>query len=302
LFPKYAFRDLPPDHLIFTANFPTKESAPLVRSLSNGVRELIVLLPEGDLSWRWQSGAGTNVAAKAPQFGLIGNLHLYVTDRANPKFKGDDAWVDADPRVETPRTVSIARLTHNGNADPEPAGFLRFANMLHNDGIDAQVQLIEPAALGNQALAHMTAAGAFTLTSGQSAKLKSFLDSGGLLFFDAAGGSSSAATSMRDLLQAMYPNAKLEPLPLEHPIYSGRFGGREIVNVTYRKYAVDKLPRTTLPRLRGFSVDGKLRAIISDEDINSGLVGHNIDGIIGYAPGSAVDLMRNIVLWRMAGK
>ena len=42
MFPQYKFRDLPPDHLLFTSNFAAREGTPLVRGLSNGVRELVL--------------------------------------------------------------------------------------------------------------------------------------------------------------------------------------------------------------------------------------------------------------------
>lgn len=305
MFPKYEFRDLPPDHLIFASNFPAREGAPRVRSLSNGVRELIVLLPEGDLSWRWQSGAGTSVAAKAPHFGLIGNLHLYMTDRANPRFKGDDWWIDPNPDAQITQTLQLARLKHGGNADPEPAGWQRFTSILRNDdGIDLRISEVDPARIPVGAnLAHLVSAGAFSLSDTQRAGLKSWLDRGGLLLFDAAGGSTPAADAMTDLLRQMYPTGRLEPLPIDHPLYNAQgFPGRRLTQVNYRKFALDKLPRTNLPRLRGFTVDGKLLAIVSYEDISSGLVGHSVDGIVGYAPPTCVDIVRNVLLWQNRGR
>src|SRR5207249_1432448 len=48
LYPAYEFRNLPTDHLIYSENFPVKGLATTPRALSNGVRELMVLLPSGD--------------------------------------------------------------------------------------------------------------------------------------------------------------------------------------------------------------------------------------------------------------
>ena len=48
------------------------------------------------------------------------------------------------------------------------------------------------------------------------------------------------------------------------------------------------------------TVNGRIVAIASAEDLTAGLVGYNIDGVAGYAPGSAYELMRNILLSRAA--
>lgn len=74
------------------------------------------------------------------------------------------------------------------------------------------------------------------------------------------------------------------------------FPGKRLTQVTYPKFAVDKLPRTNLPRLKGFTAGGKLLAIVGNEDISSGLVGPSVD----YSPASAVEIGRNIVLRRAA--
>lgn len=301
MFPQYAFRDLPPEHLLFTANFPTRENPPRVRSLGNGVRELVVVLPEGDLSWIWQRGPGTSVVAKSPQFGLFGNLHLYMTDRSNPRFKGDDHWVEPKPSGEARRNVEVARLAFDGIDDPEPAGWQRLAAIVRNrDGIALRATRTDGRRLdGRFAFAHLTAVGAFELTADDIAGLKRYLDAGGLLLFDAAGGSATAYGAFADVIRQAYPDATVSPLPLDHPVYTAGNDGRVgLQQVTYRKFALDKLPRTNLPRLKGYTVAGRLVAIASEEDLSSGLVGHGVDGIVGYAPGSAVDLVRNVLLWR----
>lgn len=300
IFPGYAFRDVPEDHLLFTANFPVRPSAPKVRSLGNGVRELFVLLPEGDLSWAWQRGAG--VAARAPHFGVVGNLHLYMTDRSNPRFKGDDAWVEPDPAVAVRRSVEVARIRFDGIDDPEPAGWQRLAAILRNrDAIGVNLTTTSAARLDARfALAHLTATGTFELTGDDLAGLRRYADAGGLALFEAVGGSAPAGAALAEAVRQAWPASVVAPLPLDHPVYQPGEGGRQALRqVTYRKFAIDKLPRGNLPRLKGVVADGKLVALLSEEDLSSGLVGHGVDGIIGYSPGSATSLMRNLLLLRM---
>jgi hypothetical protein len=73
------------------------------------------------------------------------------------------------------------------------------------------------------------------------------------------------------------------------------YGGKNIEEVAYRRSA-DAI-KSKLPRLKGVSINNALVAILSNEDLSACLVGYATAGPSGYAPQSAVDLVRNIVLW-----
>jgi hypothetical protein len=294
IFPAYKFADVPRDHPIYTANFPVKTPIDPIRGLSNGVRELIVLYPGEDMSWKWQSIGGAFVPKNSP-YATLANLSLYVTDRANPRYKGEDTWIDADA-TKSKRSVSVARIIYDGNWNPEPAGWQRLANYMHNsNSIDLQIEPTDHPT--NQKLAHVTAANAFQLSFETQNALRKYLDGGDFLLLDAAGGSAEAAGALEGLLRQMYPSVVIAPLPLDHPIYRAKtFGGKDIDHVTYRRSV--EIEAGDLPRLRGASVNGKLVAILSNEDLSGGLVGYPTAGLNGYSPVSAIALMRNIILWR----
>jgi len=103
LYPDYAMRDLPPDHPIFNENFPIKNLPYPVRALSNGSRELILLIPTADLSWQYQSYA---IAPTNPNqsFPLIADLYLYTTHNSNPRYKRD--WLNHRQPVEPQHATS----------------------------------------------------------------------------------------------------------------------------------------------------------------------------------------------------
>lgn len=298
LYPAYEFRDLPPDHLIFHENFPVNNLPTAPKGLSNGVRELIVLLPDGDMSWKFQQGAGAANPAAAPSFGFVGNLYIYMNDRANPRFKGDDTWIDPDPAARDRREQTVARLKINANWNPEPLGWTRLANALHNnDGIKLTIREASANELSKKIpLVHLTATNRFELSASEHKALKSYLDGGGVLFFDAAGGSTEAQLSFEALLLKMYPNEKLKPLALGHPIYGG------IKHATFRPCARERLAKSDLPRLRVLEMKGRVVVIDSAEDLSAGLVGYNVDGIVGYSPASAMEIARNILRWANSSK
>jgi len=56
-----------------------------------------------------------------------------------------------------------------------------------------------------------------------------------------------------------------------------------------------------VPRLRGISVNNKTGVFYSPEDVTVGLVGMSVDGIYGYEPDYANDLMVNAVLFALGG-
>ncbi len=297
LFPSYSFRDLPKDHQIYTANFSVTLPTAPIRSLSNGLRELVVLFPAGDMPWLWHSAGGGSAAKNTP-YAALANLWLYATDRANPRYKGEDVWVDRNSTAETTRSLKLARLRYDGNWNPEPGGWVRLSNVMANfDQLDLQLESPETPLSPAIGLAHLTGTSAIKMNAAQRTALKNYLTSGGLLLMDAAGGSSEMPAAFDQFLKELFPEIVITPLPLTHPIYHATpYGGLDIDSVDYRR--VSNVPSVHIPRLRGATVQGKLVAIVSYEDISGGLVGYSHFGLNGYTPASATDLMRNLILWR----
>jgi hypothetical protein len=237
----------------------------------------------------------------SPHFGLLGNLHLYMTDRTNPRMKGEHPWTDADLTRPAEKTLPVARLKHQGPWNPEPAGWRRITNLLlTRDRVGMLVQELDPAELTQDVrLAHLTSAAAFRLTPQQLEGMRRYLQSGGLLLADAAGGRTDAADSVEQMLRGIEPTGEFRRLQPDHPIFTGKgYGGEVIDAITYRRFATERVGRSNLPRLRGFYVNNELRAIVSAEDLSAGLVGYQIDGIIGYTPATAEKIVRNLLLWR----
>src|SRR5688500_1110394 len=300
MFPDFKFRDLPADHPIHTANSPSTWTEP-VRGMSNGVRELIVLMPTGDASWKWQAAGGAFDVKLAP-YAPLANLLLHLTDKSNPRYKGEDTWVERNSGVTTTRTARVARIKYNGNWDPEPGGWVRLSNVTHNfDQTQLQIGAFAPEQIPQQAnFAPVTSTDDLQLSGPQLTGLRKYVDGGGVLVLDACGGNPETAVAFESLLRAMYPDVQIAPLPLDHPIYRAQnIGGQDIEEVSYRR-SLDR-PQTKLPRLKqATTAAGKLVAIVSNEDLSAGLVAYQASGPIGYTPQSATDLMRNIVLWSIS--
>src|SRR5258708_14994297 len=89
LFPKYEFRQLPPNHPIYThEQYPATnwKVRPTVLGLTNGVREFMVLLPDSDPSRAWQT---QNDRTHEELFQLGADIFLYAIDKKNLLNKGE---------------------------------------------------------------------------------------------------------------------------------------------------------------------------------------------------------------------
>ena len=301
MFPGERFEPLPADSPIYAESFRRKGMSPppAVEALANGVRVQMLLLPEGDPGRAWQTQEFPNVK-RYPVGQLMIDVYLYVTDGQRLPTKGSTYLVRRDESLTAKRTVRVARLKYAGNWDPEPGGWPRVGNLLHNDhGVDLDVQPVE---LGSgqltkdYALADLTGTAAFTLTEPQRKELADYVAGGGTLLVDAAGGRTPFAAAARAALVQAFPSAPnpLPVLPPGSPVYAA---GGPLGPVAYRRFARAQLGKLDTPQVRGFDVNGRLAVLFSGEDLAAGMVGQPVDGIVGYAPATATAVAEHIVLF-----
>ncbi len=296
LFPNYKFRELPADHPIYKAGYPREKwkAKPSVLGLSNGVRELMLLIPQADPGRAWQAQA---TKTREEMYQLGANIFLYAIDRKNARFRGEGHWVEADPAAAAPKAaVAVARIEHAGNWDPEPGGWRRLAAVLRNAKVaPLDVKPVTPAAgaIGGQ-VAHLTGTQRFTLDPRARAAIKTFIDGGGTLVVDAAGGAPAFAEAAEAEVAAILPGAKLAPLPADHAVYAA--GGPRPAAFGYRRAARDTtVGRSDAPRLQGATIGGRVAVFFSREDLSAGLVGQDVDGIVGYDPKTATTIMTKVL-------
>jgi len=297
------FRELPASHPIFThEQFPGKRwrIRPSVLGLSNGVRELMILLPNSDPARWWQTPAGAEGHEDAYELGI--DLYQYSIDRQLWN-KGISFLVHPDPAIKASHKIAMARLAVGANWDPEPAGWARMAAILHNqDQVDLSVFAATPGqgTLAAAHLAHLTGTTAFTLSNAARLELQNFVKQGGTLIVDAAGGSQAFADAAERELQAMFGSyaaaALAVPLPPSHPLF--HLPGHDIRTFLYRPWArLNSVGALKDPRIRMVEVDNRPAVFFSREDLSAGLVGEPVDGIIGYTPETATDIMRNLIIY-----
>jgi hypothetical protein len=309
----WEFRELPEDHPIYTAEQYKRsvwKQKPSLLGLSNGARELMLLFPTADPAkgWQTQSFLGPD---REPLSQLTTNLFLYAVDKQNLRYKGDTYLVKTkDKKSAAAKTIKIARLQYSGNWDPEPGGWRRLNALLQNEHqtrLDVQTIKVGEKKLFGYKIAHVTGTGRFVLNTLARDEIKKFVEGGGTLIVDAAGGNGEFATAAETELVAIFPGSKntLKLLPISHPLYSS---GNKIDEVEYRPFARRLLGNIHMPRLRGMEIGNRMAVIFSGEDLSVGLVGQPVDGIVGYVPNrimvsetkprmGASELMTNILLY-----
>jgi hypothetical protein len=295
MFPKYALTEVPPDHDLYNCNYKLA-GKPKFLLLTNGIRPLAIHTDD-DLSLHWQMG---RVALQKWAFEAGFNINKYVTD-GEFRSRGVSLWPE-DEKIETTQTIKLARLRHDGDFDPEPLAYERFAKLLaKNEKIKLEVQGPMPIAeLGKSdaKVAAITGTGPLKLTDEDKAALKKWVEGGGTLIIDAAGGSDKFAESVDQLLAGMFTNLDLRTLEATADLYK-KVPGKEIARVKYRKQAEAKVG-TKLPRVQAVFLKNRPAIYYSVLDLTAGLVGCPIYGCFGYDPDSAYAIMRNILL--LAGK
>jgi hypothetical protein len=291
LFPKYEFHLTGPNDFIFNEQFKDLRLKPKIMELTNNVRKLMVLVPEADLSRAWQTHSSKNEGF----FGLGANIFLYAVDKKNLMSKDATYIVLPDPAIQAVGTIKVARVDVGDNADPEPLAWQRIANVMHNEyKIDLKVDLVKVDALSGYQVCDLTGTGQFTFTPATRASLKQFVEGGGTLIVDAAGGDVVFADSAENELATMF-GGKPELLPENHLVYNNPT--HKIDKIGWRDYAVGKVADKRHPKLRGIPTGKRTGVFFSREDLTAGMVGEPVDGIYGYDPETATKLTAGMLLY-----
>jgi hypothetical protein len=287
------FRDLPAGHVLYNSMYSKAKWKPLinVQGLSNGARELMLIIPTGDPARSWQT---YTVGGKESHFELMANAFMYMTEKKDLRYRGDTHVVKADATAAPAATIKLARIEHGGNWNPEPGGWKRLDAVMRNDhGIAVAAETIKlgEGKLSGYKIAHLTTTGPFKLTDAQRAELKDFVSKGGTLIADAAGGTGEGAAALETELA---PLGKIDALPPDHAVFKNI--GVPADEITFRPYAAKTIGNARGPRLRAITIDDRPAVIYSPFDLSVGLVGMSVDGIAGYTPASATAIVKSIVL------
>ncbi len=268
--------------------------------ISNGVR-YVWIIANRDLGAQWQARRFND----RDDFEVPANLYLYAIGNGRPADRLQSLFVPP-PQGKMQRTIAVNRLVYPGNWNAEPGAWPRMGRLAGQDfSTGVTFRYLPPSKLsaGQTPLTTLTGTQNFKLPPAQVQALRLYLNSGGTLFADAAGGKAQFGDGMHNLVKELYPKASLQKIPLTDPLITGSFaGGVPINKVQYRKFFVTRYGPKNAPRLLGVKQGNRWVIVFSPWDVTSGLLGTNTWGIAGYAPKSAQAIARNVMLYALASK
>ena len=290
--PAYPLKAIPRDHELYRVHHQLA-GQPELFLISNGIRPLVVHT-DVDLARSWQ----LQMRRTSPRdFQVPANVLMYVTDKGLLRNRGVSHWPPRPPKAPS-RTIKVTRVKHSGNWNPEPLAFERFGRLMalkHGIGIEVAgpVEVGQLAETGAK-VATMTGTGAFTLSAEATASLKKWLEAGGTLVVDAAGGSRLFAESAEVMLRGMFGRRSVRRLSGSADLF--KLPNMRIPSVRFRRQARVRYGLRGRGNLRGVQIDKRFAVIFSKHDLTGGLVGYPSYSCIGYEPASCFRIMRNAVL------
>ncbi len=299
LYPHSELAPLDREHPLFSAHFKLRGTFGL-QGVSDGVRTPVIFSPV-EISCDWQR---LNIGRRRDLFELGANLVQFASDGGQLWSKEESYW----PRElgnKAAKTVAVGRLIHGGADnrhvwDPtRSAGWQRLDILSRNTGgfgirtvaVDA-ANPIDPTEIP---VLHLTGIGKVNLGENEQRNLKTYVQAGGLLLADAAGGREAFDASFRRLAGEMFGPEALVPLPPQPWLAAAADGGE----VWYRHR--ERLPRARRAlEMLGVKADGdRWNVYYFPSDLTYALNGAPATEPVGLAPDSAGDVALEILKSRI---
>ncbi|MBU0617977.1 MAG: DUF4159 domain-containing protein, partial [Planctomycetes bacterium] len=303
-FPEVPLRELGPDHAVYRV---LHEVAPYdLKGIDLGCRTSVIYSPR-DLSCLWEQGDVPTMSAYAFKLGT--NIAAYAVGRRPLRDRLDAVVIPKSsetgtgPESPAEDAFRLAQVVYDGDWRPFPMALAALSEFLRDEldyavvTQDRQLRLLDEHVYMCPVLV-MAGHFAFELSPAERAALAAHLRRGGFLLADACCGTTPFDGAFRKLMEETFPDATLERLPDDHPIFVGR-PGYDVTTVDYSPDVLREQPGLSKPVLWGLRIDGRLAVVYSPYSLSCGLSGPAFDGCWGLASPDARRLAANIVLYAL---
>jgi len=203
--------------------------------------------------------------------------------------------------AKTRDQLVIAQVVHDGDWDPTPHALPNLMKYIQkNTTLNVQFKRATADLAGVEVFKHpvlyMTGLRDFKLTTDQVARLRNYLQSGGVLVADAAAGRKAFDVAFRREIKRVLPKGELKPISLESTIYQTPYRVRA---VDYSELVKSQDPSLNAPTLRGITIDGQLGVIYSPFSLSNGWEQLAFAYNRGYADSDALRLGVNIFAYAL---
>lgn len=294
LFPEWSPRPVEADASLLSAPQPLRVPMRLL-GVFNGVRPL-ALHSDEDLLHRWRS-----FRVDPDALALMGNLYTHATggalrtagDWLPPAPKAEAVFIQRVPTVAADgeeRTLTVALATPTGEPLPEPMAYSRLAEAMAGCGRPVRFLRLDTLATLAEldprtvSVVMLTGTKSFTLGEEAARAMRAYLDAGGLVISDAAGGRDdygrSAEIELAGLLEEYYPAVE-------------KAGQSQILS----RIADDCSALSAFPRsLTGLALRDRLLIVQSRDDLTASLAGVRSFGIRGLGPETAEEVVCSLLI------
>jgi hypothetical protein len=241
------------------------------------------------------------------------NILAYATNRElKDKTK---VWTDIPKRKPgeraEPGRIYIAKLKHPGGCNAAPRALV---NLLESADRELKIRTtaaddlvsITDEALFDYHLVFMHGRNSFHLTDEERKHLKAYLERGGMLMADSICASKAFTASFRNEMAAIFPDKKLERIPVDDQLLTTKYGGFDLHEVSRRDpqnraadapvaAAIKKVP----PELEGIKFDDRWGVIFSPYDLSCALEKRDSLECRGYLREDAAKIGLNVILYSL---
>lgn len=287
------------DHPLFSVHESLRPNF-RVNMVTNGIRPLMFVILN-DIGETLEDNQTND-----PAFQFMSNLYLYVKGRVATAGRLESHVVEPEP-FQAMGTLNVATVDLGPNSNPEAQALHQLSNAIGTKyRVKLNIQELKP-----EQLSAKTAVGFLSITAqsewtdAQIKAIRQWLDNGGTLWVDTAGGKQEAIQQLDAFIKAFDFKQPLLPVMKNSPIVTGdtgndRFRGDRVGTSLFRRYSLWRGYNPTAPKLQKIEIDERPAVIISNDDLVSGLLGLQHWEIFGYTPYAARQLVMNGLLYELA--
>ena len=150
------------------------------------------------------------------------------------------------------------------------------------------------ARIGDYPLLYLTGHFDFQWSEAAVARLRNYLQAGGMLLADACCGRLAFDAAFRRELSKVLPGEHLQQLPPDHPLYHVHY---DVERVQYTPRTYEDFGQLSGPTLEGMTLDGRLAVVYSRFDLGNGWEQFPHPYSYGLAAEPALELGTNVLVY-----
>jgi hypothetical protein len=299
---------LPAEHPIWRSWAPIAAGDPFkLEGLQQGCKTIVVLSPQ-DLSCLWESNLRDTPRGQAA-FRLGGNIIAYATGMELPKPRLTQMEVASKEAAKPiPRGyLKVGQIKHGGDWQPAPKAMPNLMRYLRERaGLDVSLEtqmLLPNKDIDDFKFLYMHGRNEFQIRDDGIENMRATLESGGLLLADACCGKKAFDRSFRAFAAKLFPDQKLERIPLTDDLFSKELNKEAIKSVRCRVETASGAPekeyRDMPPFLEGIKYNGRWVVIYSKYDLGCALEKRPSSDCLGHDNASALRIAGAAVLYAL---